>query len=120
MFLKPNNDRLPAPPLTGQRTRRRWSLAARLTAWYAFSAFGLILLATSLMYVVLAASFEAESDRYLANRLADVKAILISHGKVDARLLSELKEESSARRYMPVFFRILDEAGHPVAESAGL
>ena len=95
MFLKPDYDHAPAIVGASARpVRRRWSLAARLTAWYAFSSFGLILLATSLMYVVLAASFEAESDRYMANRLADVKAILISHGKVDARLLTEFKEES--------------------------
>src|SRR2546423_15663817 len=119
MFLKPDYDHAPAIVGASARpVRRRWSLAARLTAWYAFSAFGLILLAPSLMYVVLAASFEAESDRYLANRLSDVKAILVSHQKVDARLLTELKEEASVRRYMPVFFRILDVNRQSIAESS--
>jgi two-component system heavy metal sensor histidine kinase CusS len=99
---------------------RRWSLAARLTAWYALSAFGLILLATSLMYVVLAASFEAESDRYLADRLGDVKAILDGNAGFLSRVGEELDEESSARRYLPVFFRINDERGQVIAESPNL
>src|SRR5438094_1576030 len=121
MFLKPDYDHAPAIVGASARpVRRRWSLAARLTAWYAFSAFGLILLATSLMYGVLAASFEAESDRYLANRLAEVKAMLAAHEKVDSSLFAELRDDSSARRYMPVFFRILDEKGQVVAVSVAL
>jgi len=128
MFLKPDNEGLtirdtgpvPAAARAASAPSRRWSLATRLTVWYAFSAFGLILLATSLMYVVLAASFEAESDRYLADRLADVKSILASYSKLDDRLLEEMQEESSPRRYMPVYFRVLDSRGQLVSESPGL
>ena len=130
MSSNPNNSRSeadpksarPAPSTTSAAAPsnspgKRWSLAARLTAWYAFSAFALILLATSMMYVVLAASFEAESDRYLADRLGDVKAILAGHSGMLSRLNEELDEESSPRRYMPVYFQVRDEAGQLVAES---
>src|SRR5436190_23474426 len=104
MFLKPDYDRAPAMAAANVRpARKRWSLAARLTAWYALSAFGLILLATSLMYVVLAASFEAESDRYLADQIGDVKSILRSHRDMETRLFEGLREGASVRQHMPVF-----------------
>src|SRR5437868_6878105 len=53
-----------------------WSLAARLTAWYAGSAFLLILAATAFLYWTLANSLDREDDEHLGDRVRLLRALV--------------------------------------------
>ena len=51
---------------------RPWSLALRLTLWYAGSAFALILVATGYLYWALVQQLDEEDDEWLAGKVAEV------------------------------------------------
>ena len=59
----------------GVLTSRPWSLAARLTAWYAGSAFLLLLGATSFLYWALVANLDREDDQILADKVHLLRGI---------------------------------------------
>src|SRR5437764_12818566 len=61
---------------TGPDAPRAGSLAARLTAWYAGSAFLLVLSATGFLYGALAHNLDREDDEFLAEKVWAVQAIL--------------------------------------------
>jgi two-component system heavy metal sensor histidine kinase CusS len=56
--------------------RPRWSLAARLTAWYACSAFLLILAATGFLYWALVANLEREDDEFVEKKVQLLRKLL--------------------------------------------
>src|SRR6266545_2653196 len=53
---------------------RPWSLALRLTLWYAVSAFALVLAATGYLYWALARELVREDDEWLAGKVAEIRA----------------------------------------------
>src|SRR5215212_3976077 len=53
-----------------------WSLATRLTLWYAISAFIVILSASGLLYLALERSLDIENDRVLIDRANEVRQLL--------------------------------------------
>ncbi len=94
---------------------RAWSLAGRLAAWNALTSFALILAATSLMYWVLSQSLGQDDGHLLADKVREIVFILRSQ-PFDARALRhEVEEEWSARRFSPVFVRVLDHEGRVLA-----
>src|SRR5215210_1471913 len=62
--------------LSGVGTARPWSLAARLTAWYAGSAFLLLLVTGIYLYATMKIHLDEEDDEHFANRLAGVREAL--------------------------------------------
>ena len=58
-------------------SRRPWSLAARLTAWYAGSSFALVLVASGLLYLALSRNLDKEDDQVLADK---VNVLLFARG----------------------------------------
>src|SRR6266498_2107381 len=52
---------------------RPWSLALRLTLWYAASSFALVLVATGYLYWALARELLREDDEWLAGKVAEVR-----------------------------------------------
>jgi two-component system heavy metal sensor histidine kinase CusS len=102
--------------------RKHWSLAARLTLWYALSSFALVFCATSLLYIALVHSLDQDADRFLTDRMQDVRLILQTHGPgtPGTELSDELEEESNPRQHTPIFFRVTDQSGKLVAESTGI
>src|SRR3954468_24269150 len=100
-----------------------WSLATRLTAWYAGSAFALIFCATSLLYIALMHSLYTEADQFLSDRIEDVRTILLNHesagGSSGKALQDELEEESAPHQHTPIFFRVYD-GDRMLAESPGI
>ena len=58
-------------PTAAERAPARppWSLAARLTAWYAGSAFLLLAAATGFLYWALVRNLDQEDDQHLANQV---------------------------------------------------
>ncbi|MDB5311266.1 MAG: heavy metal sensor signal transduction histidine kinase [Gemmataceae bacterium] len=52
--------------------RRPWSIALRLTVWYATAAFALVLVATGYLYWALARNLDREDDQFLAEKVQEV------------------------------------------------
>ena len=108
-------------------TEDRWglwnwqlSLAGRLTAWYTFSTFALVLTITLFSYAELSAIFDREADAFLS----DNSDILVEHLNNDPVGILEIKKEIEFGRpvhqYDRVFARLLDSDGHVLAETAGI
>jgi two-component system heavy metal sensor histidine kinase CusS len=99
---------------------RPWSLAARLTAWYAGSAFLLILSATGFLYWALVANLDREDDQILADKVYLLRGILRDRPDDSESLKREIEEEWVARQAGSIYVRILDESGRLVLETPGM
>ncbi len=97
-----------------------WSLAARLTAWYALSSFALIMTATGLLYWALADSLNHEHDLYLADKVHVIRELLRHRPTSESELKEEVEASWAPRQYAQVFVRILDLHGHVLLESPGM
>jgi two-component system heavy metal sensor histidine kinase CusS len=107
-------------PAEKGRPHRPWSLATRLTIWYAGSAFLLVLLATGFLYAILALRLEREADRTLADQANILRGLLRDRPEDPAALRQEVEWEWAARQYALVYARILDEDGHVLMETPGM
>ncbi len=94
-----------------------WSLATRLTAWYAYSAFALVLVATAFLYGMLTRNFDQEEDLFLANSIQDMRELLNSQPDNMTVLAEEVAENS---RYVQVYMRLLTENGRMIIETPGM
>ncbi len=97
-----------------------WSLAARLTAWNAGSAFVLILAAIGFLYWALRSSLDREDDHLLADKVRVLRGVLVNRPGDTAAVKQEVEEAFHARQHTPVFVRILDGDGRVMAESPGM
>jgi two-component system heavy metal sensor histidine kinase CusS len=97
-----------------------WSLAARLTAWYALSSFTLIMTATGLLYWALADSLNHEHDLFLADKVHVIRELLRHRPASENELKEEVEASWAPRQYAQVFVRILDLNGHVMVESPGM
>jgi two-component system heavy metal sensor histidine kinase CusS len=104
----------------GPRVRRPWSLAARLTAWYAVSAFALVLVVTSYLYWALAASLDHEDDTTLARKVQVVRAVLRSRPGDLAAMRQEAEPGGEGGPHATVYVRLLDEGGRAAVETPGM
>ncbi len=94
------------------------SLAFRLTAWYAASAFLLLLVGTGILYWQLETESDTEDDQYLAEKVSTLRTLL---AKNDFRTVEwEVHGESSAWPGVALLSRVLDEGGRIVAETDGM
>ncbi len=100
--------------------RRPWSLAARLTAWYAASAFLILLAATGVLYWALDASLDRDDDGTLADRVLALR-VALRHQPADA---DSLRREAEATWVGPRFnqfhTRILGENGNTIVQTPGM
>jgi two-component system heavy metal sensor histidine kinase CusS len=99
---------------------RPWSLAARLTAWYAGSALVLLLAATGFLYWVLVANLDREDDQFLAHKIQIVRTVLKERADDLAALKQEAEWEGAGTQHGRVYVRILDEDGRTIIESPGM
>ncbi len=100
--------------------RRPWSLAARLTAWYAGSAFALVLVATGLLYWGLRTSLDREDEEDLADKVRVLRVLLRDRpGDLDA-VRRQAEWGWAAREHTQVHLRLLDGAGRVVLETPGM
>ncbi len=104
----------PDPP------RRAWSLAARLTAWYAGSAFLLVLVATGYLYWALVSSLNEEDDATLARKANVLRAVLRDRPDDVAALRQETEAHGEEGSSPKVRVRVLNEAGETVVETPGM
>ena len=109
-------------PSSDSRLHRRssWSLAARLTAWYAGSAFALILMATGFLYWALSRSLDREDDQLLADRVRVVRDVLRNRlGDLEA-IRREIVETAQGRLNIQSYIRLIGQGGTALAETPGM
>lgn len=100
---------------------RPWSLALRLTLWYAGSAFALILAATGYLYLALARQIADEDDGWLAGKAGEVLRAAVDRPD-DPAALRRLVEAGGGRAAERILVRV-DDARGPAAvgiETPGL
>lgn len=103
---------------SGGGARRPRSLALRLAAWYAGSAFLLLLAGTGFVYWKLVQSSNAEDDQYLAEKTNTIRELLREH---DFRTLSwEVQGESAVRPSVEVMSRVSTAGGRLLVETTGM
>jgi two-component system, OmpR family, heavy metal sensor histidine kinase CusS len=112
MSLEPNNSKTSSPPAA--RRPRSWSIVFRLVLLFTVAAALLLLLAMAAAYWTVVQHVLHDNDRYITEKLTAIRAGMA----VDARpesLSRELKIIRAADKTYAV--RVLDSAGHIVAES---
>ena len=114
-----NNVSHPVGP-AGRARRRPWSVATRLTIWYAISAFSLIAIATGLLYWVLIRNLDQADDRLLADKARVIGAMLLNRPDDEAAIRQEVEEAWKARQDTQVYVRVLDARGQITAETPGM
>lgn len=102
-----------------RRPRAARSLAIRLTAWYAGSAFLLILAATGLLYWALVRNVDLEDDQTLGDKVRVLRAMLLKHPEDTAAIHQEIEGGWEARQTQ-VYVRITDEQGTTLFQTPGM
>src|SRR5436309_3009593 len=96
MFLK--NDPDCGPAKLSSKSPKPWSLATRLTAWYAGSAFALVLITAAFLYWTSIRNLDREDDRLLGDRARVLVGVLQNRpGDVEA-VRREVFEEWDAHQ----------------------
>ena len=104
----------------GRARGRSWSVATRLTIWYAISAFSLIAIATGLLYWVLIRNLDQADDRLLADKARVIGAMLLNRPDDQSAIRQEVEEAWKARQDTQVYVRVLDARGQITAETPGM
>jgi two-component system heavy metal sensor histidine kinase CusS len=91
-----------------------------LTAWYACSAFLLVLAATSFLYWALLTSLNRQDDATLASKILIVRTLLRERPADDAALRQEVEEGAWTGQHGPVWVRILDDQAQLVMQTPGM
>ncbi len=97
-----------------------WSLAARLSAWYAAFTFLILLLACTFLYWVLLTSTETEDDQYLREKVNVLSTLLRDQSPESGMVHWEVQEESATRPLARVLSRVLTADGQIAVETEGM
>jgi two-component system heavy metal sensor histidine kinase CusS len=119
MFSKNEHD-TPAAARASVRRARVWSLASRLTAWYAGSAFALVLAATGYLYWTSVTNLDREDDQLLGDRIRALRTVMLNRPGNTAAIRQEVEEEWEAHERTRVHMRIIDDAGQVIGETPGM
>ena len=104
-----------------QRPRpKRSSLAGRLTALYAGSAFALVMVSTILLHWNLVRSLEQEDDQFLIERAHVLRMLLGDEGRKALELRWEMESEWQGVSTPQSYVRILDATGKAIGETPGM
>ncbi len=107
----------PEPPAG---PRRPWSLAARLTAWYAASVFLLLLAATGVLYWALEVSLDRDDDGTLHDRILALRLALRNQPADAETLRREAEATWVGPRFNQFHTRILADTGATIVETPGM
>ncbi len=99
---------------------QQWSLATRLTLWYASSAFVLILIATGLLYFALAVHLDHEDDRLVRDKAHLLRVLLQFNSKDETQLKEEIGLDFISRNSNRTFVRILSNKENVLFETPGM
>ncbi|MBS0265027.1 MAG: hypothetical protein JSS02_24055 [Planctomycetes bacterium] len=102
------------------RNGRPWSLAFRLTAYYAFSAFGIVALATAAFCWPMIRNIDQEADQTLRDKIRLLQAILQVNAADEAAIHQEVNESWQAGQHTVVFIRVASPEGLIRAESPSM
>jgi two-component system heavy metal sensor histidine kinase CusS len=94
-----------------------WSIATRLTLWYAASAFLLVAFTTGFLYWVLVRNVDREDDQFLVDTVQILRRLIAERPADQAALREEVEWEGAARHYARVYVRIFDEHGRIIMET---
>jgi two-component system heavy metal sensor histidine kinase CusS len=108
-----------APESRVEPPRGRWSLAARLTAWYAGSAFLLILAATGFLYWALATNLDREDDEFLEEKVRLLRKLLGDRPD-DVALRHEVGVDHPGLKAPATYIRIFNPDGTIQLETPGM
>jgi two-component system heavy metal sensor histidine kinase CusS len=109
-----------AETVPAETVRQPWSLAARLTAWYAASTFLLIVGVTAFLYWVLISNLDREDNEFLADKIHVLRKLLHDRPDGISSLTRKAAEEQAAQRYTQVFIRIVDDRGQVILDTPGM
>src|SRR5215831_14382441 len=93
------------------RSRGGWSLAARLTLWYAISSFLLVALVTTYLYWAMTNNVNREDDALLADKVRVVQAVLQQRPNDTSAIRQEVEDTWRARENERTYVRVVDPAG---------
>lgn len=96
------------------------SLATRLSAWYAVSAFLLLATATGFLYFVLVRSFDLEDNQYLFEKVRSLEILLRDRPPKGDTVVWEVEGESSAQPSIRVLSRVISATGNVIVETEGM
>ena len=99
---------------------RSWSLANRLIASYACSAFVIVLVSTAFLYWGLTRAFEYGDDDVLHERIQVLRSLLRQGDSKYAELKWEIESEWEILDNPQIYLRILDEQHNSVIETPGM
>src|SRR5262249_20421495 len=99
---------------------RSWSLASRLTTYYAGSAFLIVLLATGYLYWAMVRNVDLEDDRLLADRVQLVQSILETQPLDMTAIQQEVDEAWQAQQNTQLYIRLLAADGTPITQTPGM
>lgn len=97
-----------------------WSLAMRLTIWYAGSATAILLAATGILYWALLKNLDLQDDQFLVDEVQILRNLLVDRPEYVNAIRQEIEWEASARQYAHVYVRLLDRKGLTIAETPGM
>jgi two-component system heavy metal sensor histidine kinase CusS len=108
-----NNDEEPPNGSASWLTPK--SLAARLTVWYACGTVVLVLAVVSVLYTALNKVFNAETDEFLRDNIANLIQSIREEGDAGLR-----KDGVPVRQFSHVFIRVTNGKGELLKETAGM
>lgn len=101
--------------------KRAWSIAGRLTAWYALTSFAIVATASALLYWALQSNLLREDDEFLRSKVRIIREILQDRSEHAEELRWEVKNvERAPHLETHVFLRLLDESGEVVMATPGI
>jgi two-component system heavy metal sensor histidine kinase CusS len=102
--------------------RRRWSLAARLTALSTASAFGLLLAAALFLHWELMGNLQRDAEDRLRHKVQVLARLVGAHPPNIQGIRQEAHEEAevSATSEFPFLLRVLDAEGQEIVASRGM
>lgn len=96
------------------------SIRGRLTLLYILSAVGILALAVVFLQWALASSLQDEDDRFLSQKVQTLRLILRECPVDSAALRQEVEQEGGVLQFTPYYIRVVDGAGRPLTETAGM
>src|SRR5262245_43990993 len=98
---------------------RPWSLAARLTLWYAAASFVLIAASAGFMYWALVHKLESEDDQFMAEKVQLVRVLLEGRAGAPVVLPRDGNWRETNRPADLVHVRVLATDGRTLMMTAG-
>jgi two-component system, OmpR family, heavy metal sensor histidine kinase CusS len=95
--------------------RKPWSLAGRLTLWYAASSFVLLVAFAGFVYWALILKLEGEDDQFMAEKVEVVRVLLRDRADVPAVLPADGGWAASS-----IYLRVLSADGRALLTTAGM